>query len=259
VLPNFGFNQNEILAFALVLIRISTFVVAWPIFTIFTVPAPIKILFAFSLALLLFPTIDRSAVLIGVGDTEVIWYCAREAFVGLLLGFISRMFFFAISSAGQLMATQMGLANGQMFNPAMGASVSTVEHFFILLGSILFISLNGHHHLISVLSQSFSIFPMGPAGIDFALFKDGGGLVTAVMEAGIKLSGPIIVAVLLVNLTMAVVGRAVPQINVLVTSMPLTLFVGLCVMIVTLPAILFQLDHEMIFFLDQMMKALKKF
>jgi flagellar biosynthetic protein FliR len=66
------------------------------------------------------------------------------------------------------------------------------------------------------------------------------------------------VVIFFLNVAMGIVGRAVPQINVLVTSLPVNILAGLVVMIVTLPALILGLDQGMVEFGDMLFKLLKE-
>jgi flagellar biosynthetic protein FliR len=61
-----------------------------------------------------------------------------------------------------------------------------------------------------------------------------------VVELGLKLSAPVVISILVINLVLGVVGKTVPQLNVLVTSFPVNILVGLGLMMITLPM---TMDH----------------
>lgn len=257
MLPFLKFNETEILSFALVLLRVSAFTVSWPVFSVYNVPNITKILFAVLLSMLMFPVIDKSGLTAeGLGQ-EIIWLAAREVLTGLCLGFLTRLFFFAVASGGNLIATSAGLANAQLFNPTMGATTTTVEQFYSVIATLLFLALNGHHMFLTGLAESFQAIPLGPAGIDIAVFKESGQLVQAVVEAGIKMSAPVLVAIFIMNVAMGIIGRAVPQINVLVTSMPVNFMTGIIVMLISIPALILQLDHDIVEFADMMFRFMR--
>lgn len=155
-----------------------------------------------------------------------------------------------------MVATSMGLSNAQLFNPGSGAMVTTVEHFYEMMALMIYFSIAGHHFLITALAKSFSVLPLGPAGIEVAVFQNSGMVAAIVIESAIKVAAPVLVAVLIVNLTMAVVGRAVPQMNILMTAIPVTVFVGLVVMMLTLPALLVQFDGQIKGFAELLMRTM---
>lgn len=231
----YALSEIQLLAFSLVLLRMIAFVFSAAIFSAPVVSVPLRILFSLVLAMTVFPAakIDPS-VLQGFSE-NLIPFAGREVLIGLILGFLSRLFFFAISMVGDLISITLGLSAAQLYNPMMGSQSGVVEQFHVILGSLLFLLLNGHHILISALAQSFDMVAIGSASLkagglaEYALF---GGEMIALT---IKMSAPVVVAVLLANVAMGVLGRAIPQMNVLVTSFPVTILLGLGTMMICLP------------------------
>jgi len=209
------------------------------------------------LTMTMFPVISHAGLTAqGLGN-EIVWLAAREVLVGLCLGFLTRLFFYAVSSGANLIATSTGLANAQLFNPTMGATTTTIEEFYTVIATLLFLALNGHHMFLTGLAESFQAIPLGPAGIDLAVLKDSGQLIQAVVEAGVKMSAPVLVTIFIMNVAMGIVGRAVPQINVLVTSMPVNFMTGIVVMLIAIPALVLQLDHDIVEFADMMFRFMR--
>lgn len=235
--PAFALNENEILAFALVLIRIVSFLVSWPVFSVYSVPNQAKVLLAVLLSMLMFPTIGRSG-LEGVNlGNEIVWLAGKEAAVGVCLGFVTRMLFFAFSIGGNLMSTYVGLSSAQVFNPSLGVHATTVEQFYLAVATLVFLALNGHHIFLEGLAKSFESIPLSIVGVNFGAFQQITGFVHDVVVSGIQISAPIMVTIFLLNIFMGILGRTVPQINVLVTSLPVNILAGLGVMILSLPVL----------------------
>lgn len=232
------FPEGQIIAFALVFLRIIAFVVAWPVFGSASVPVPVKVLLSLVMSMIFFPTISFQNVDLIRIDDQLVFLAVREIFVGLALGFLMRMFFIAISIAGEIISVSIGLASAQLFNPAMGSQSNVVEQFELLLATLFFLAIDGHHVFIQGMAQSFQIVPVAAIAVKAHAFGGIGQIVQDVFLAGLRISAPILVAIFLTNVAMGIVGRAVPQINVLVTSMPVTLLLGLGVMIVTTPLFL---------------------
>jgi flagellar biosynthetic protein FliR len=260
-LPLFNFNEAEILGFALAFLRVGAFTFVWPIFSVYNVPGYLKVLLALSITMVVFPVIDRTGLTAQVLGQDIAWLAAKEVLTGLCLGFMTRLFFFAISVAGNLVATSSGLANGQLFNPALGATTTTVEQFYGALATLLFLSLNGHHYFLTGLVQSFQAIPISIDGTNFALmtskFKDSGLILKLIVEAGVKMSAPVLITIFIINVVMGIISRAVPQINVLITSAPVNFMATLLIMMISIPALVFQMNHEIINFAEQLFKFMK--
>ena len=146
-----------------------------------------------------------------------------------------RMFFYAVSIMGEIVSVSMGLASAQLYNPAMGSQSNVIEQFQLVLATLFFLALNGHHIFIAGLASSFDLVPVASIGVNYKAFAGIAVMVQDVFLMGLKMSAPVLIAVLLANVVMGIVGRAVPQINVLVTGLPVTIMLGLGVLIVITP------------------------
>lgn len=255
----YNFSQPEILAFVMVLIRMSSFIVSWPIFGTNNLPPQVKVLFALSIALLIFPTIDKSQVMFDLDAYQMMMLSIKEAFIGLSLGFLARTFLFSISMAGQIISVVMGLSGAQLFDPTTGEMGTPIDRFQVLLVSLLFLAFNGHHVFLEGLVASFKLVPMSFDLINIIGFQSVGQIVQEVMEIGVKLSAPVLIAITVMNIMMAIIGRAVPQINVLITSLPVNILVGFMVMIFAMPMVLGQVEGLIGFSAEWMFKILKTY
>lgn len=257
--PNFALAEPDLLMFALVLMRVSAFIVSWPVFSTFNVPNPLKILLSVMITVVIYPTVPKVGITMSILDNHIIFMVAREIFIGLSLGFLCRFFFFSVNIGANLMATSIGMANAQVFNPAMGAQTTVLENFFLALATLLFLALNGHHFFIAGLVESFTAVPLSATGVSFHMFGNVGEWLQLIVVSGIKISAPILISLFVINFVMGIIGRAVPQINVLVTSMQVNVLAGLALMIICLPFFLMELDGLLQVMSVELMKAVKAF
>ncbi|MEK6553882.1 MAG: flagellar biosynthetic protein FliR, partial [Bdellovibrionota bacterium] len=110
--------------------------------------------------------------------------------------------------------------------------------FYSILATLFFLAINGHHLLINGIVMTYDIVSIGASGISFQGLPGVTELVSNSMLMAVQISAPIMVSILMMNLAMALVGRAVPQINILMTSLPITTLAGLAVMFMTMPLLL---------------------
>jgi flagellar biosynthetic protein FliR len=240
----YQFSEIEFLAFFLVFVRMTAFVVSWPVFGVSMVPSPLKILFGFILSLMIFPTLkwQNTNLSLSLDSMNIVVLFVKETFIGLSIGYLGRLFFYAISIAGEIVSASMGISSAQLFNPSLEGQSSATNQFLVGLATLFFLAINGHHLFLSALSQSFQILPLSQDLISVGHFQNFGEVAQEIMVVGLKMSSPVLVAILFMNLVMAVIGRAVPQINVLITSLPVNILVGFIVLIVALPLIIFQMN-----------------
>lgn len=253
----YHFKIAEMILFTLVLLRISAFVVSWPIFGEATVPAPLKVLFALVLTFIMFALVRKNPVDEKFIEENLIFLAVKETIVGLFLGYLLRFFFYAVNVCGEIISVSLGLASDQIFNPSTGQRVLVTEQFYILMGSLFLLGLNGHHLFISGLFQSFELLPLQQLTIQPLSPQMVSKLIMDVMTIGIQLASPILFTVFLLNLVLAIVSRAVPQVNVLITSFAINILVGYVVMIASLPFVFMAFSGTLNQIMDNFFNVMK--
>ena len=235
-------TEAQILVFALILLRMIAFVVSSAVFGSPNVSVQVKVLLSILLTALVFPSVRPENLNYDLISNEIISLAIRELFVGLTLGFLTRLFFFIVTMTGDLVSVSIGLGASQLYNPMLGTSGNALDQFYSTLGTLVFLAINGHHMFLSSLVQSFDLVRVGQMGLNVGPFAEMAVYGQDVMIMAIKMCAPVLVTILLVNIAMGILGRAVPQINVLVTSMPVTIMLGMAVVFICLPLLLFEMN-----------------
>lgn len=161
-------------------------------------------------------------------------FIAGQIVIGLAIGFAFRMVFSALEIGGQVISMQMGLGFAEMTDPASGARVPSLGHMYNILGTLVFLGLDGHLMLIQLLVDSFELLPIGQgtiAPIGARQLADWG---VKMFQGAVMLALPAIAALLAVNLAAGVMSRAVPQFNMMI-AFPMILLLGLIILAVTVP------------------------
>ena len=228
-------DQFQIIAFALVFFRCLGFFLSWPLFSGSQVPAPLKALLSLLMAMICFSIVDPATYPKVIQYQTLIALVIKELVLGLSMGFLTTLIFQTVAIAGEMISMAMGLSSAQIFNPSMNMQQSSVNQLYFFLTAFLFLGIRGHHYFITGLAESFQLVPLsvllprlGSLG-EFALLGQ------KIMEVALLLSAPVLVSILLVNISLGIMGRAVPQINVLITSLPINALMGLAVLLVALP------------------------
>jgi flagellar biosynthetic protein FliR len=243
-------------AFLLVFCRISSFLIVAPIFSSRTIPTPFKIGLAFFISLIVFLTIgfDTSVT----ADATYILAIMREILAGLLIGYTAYIFFTIVQTAGGLMDLQMGFAMANIIDPISGVTAPIMGNLKYMLLMLVFLSINGHHYLLSAIMDSYKWLPL-----DNKLFQVyyGGNITQFLIRTfadtfllAIQISAPIVVAMLLTDFGLALLARTAPQYNVFVIGIPIKIIIGLAMLVILLPG--FSALFQIVF--DQMFQALEK-
>ena len=216
--------------------RIGAMFAAVPIFSSRSVPVRIRVLLAFFISWMLIPVIPAppSVELI---SAQALLISINQVLIGLAMGFILQLVFAAFVIAGQSIAMAMGLGFASMIDPQNGMQVPVISQTFLIMATLIFLSLNGHLVLIEVLANSFQNLPVGM----LVPSRDGlWQLVTwgsNMFAGGMLIALPAVAALLLVNLAFGVTTRAAPQLNIFAVGFPVMIMVGLGFLILTLPTI----------------------
>ncbi len=238
-------------AFLLVFCRISSFLVVAPIFSSRTIPRSFKVGLAFFISLIVFLTIGFDTSI--TADATYILAIIREILAGLLIGYVAYIFFTIVQTAGGLMDLQMGFAMANIIDPVTGVTAPIMGNLKYMLLMLVFLSINGHHYLLSAIMDSYKWLPL-----DNKLFQVYyGGNITEFLTRtfadtfllALQISAPIVVAMFLTDIGLALLARTAPQYNVFVIGIPVKILVGLAMLVILLPGFgaLFQIIFNHMF------------
>jgi flagellar biosynthesis protein FliR len=236
-------NEIQILVFALILLRMTAFVFSAAVLSSPSFPIPAKILFSVVFTMLMFKSVATNQLIAKVSDqqNQIILLSVMEVLIGLCLGFLTRVYFFAISMAGELISVSMGLGQAQMFNPMMGNMGNAIEQFLVFLATLLYFAINGHHNLIYGLTESFKTVEVARLTLNTDAFASVVYLTQKFFVIGIQIAAPVLISMVVVQVGVGLLSRAVPQINVLTTTASITVALGFVILFISLPLIVFQL------------------
>ena len=243
-----SYDASQLLAFILVLVRVSGIIATAPVFGSSNVPSQIKVVLSLMLALILYPFIPLITVYPDRPD-HYIMLIASEMLIGLVLGIIARFLFAAVEFAGTVIGFQMGLGMAMVFDPQSQEQISIVGKFENITATLIFLAMDGHLIVLQALVRSYSVLPPGGASISRPLVENLTELSASVFVIGLQIGAPLIVALFLANAIVGLLARSVPQIQVFVVGFPLTLMLGFLFLFFGMPFFA-QAVHQMFEKLD---------
>lgn len=237
-----------VVPFMLVLARVSAAVGVMPILgwpgTPMRVRAGVALVVSAALAAVLPPARPPSLQWVAVGLLLV-----REVVTGAAIGLVAALVFAGVQQSGVIVAQQMGLAVAAEIDPLTGEEEQPVGTFLEMAFAVLFLAAGGHLVMIRLLARSYEALPV-------AAPPSPGLLAQAVIEAGalmfvfaLRLAAPLVAAFLVLAVILAVLARILPEMNVLLASLPLRVGLGLLLAALMLP-ILDAFSHELAAWLD---------
>ncbi|MCX8066029.1 MAG: flagellar biosynthetic protein FliR [Candidatus Hydrogenedentes bacterium] len=233
ILPTKIFEVDLFLLYVLTLMRISGFLVSMPVLGSRNIPMVVKAGLAGILALTITPLIPPLQSEFPKTLSNFIVIGTLEILIGVGMGFIVSIMFAGVQVAGELMDLQTGFGIMNIFNPAMETQFPIFGFFLFLLWAMFFLLINGHLYIIKVLTESYKILPIGTIYTPQENFGLGiAKLGSVIFIYGVRLAGPVLVAMLLTYAVLGVFGRAVPQINLLIIGFPITIGLGFIILAV---------------------------
>jgi flagellar biosynthetic protein FliR len=197
----------------LVFVRVSAFLLVLPFFTMANFPVTMRVATGAVIALLLAPILPTYPL--GKLDfISVLGVMAQEVSVGLLLGFVSRMIFYAVDIAGSIISTEMGLNLATIFDPLNQQSSQIAGTILVFLATVVMLTLNLHHWMLLGFQQAYTVLPIGGAHLNNALFENIVAQTSRVFMVALQISAPVIAVSFVITLIFAVLSRAVPEMNV---------------------------------------------
>jgi flagellar biosynthetic protein FliR len=212
----------------LVFLRVSAFLLVLPFFSVTNFPVTLRVALAALTALLLAPLLPGFAVE-HLTITRLLGLMVQEVSIGLLMGFISRMVFYAVDLAGNFVSSELGLNMGALFNPLEGQSSQVPGLILFFLAAVVMFTLDLHHWVLAGFQQTYSVLPIGGAHLNGALFEVVIKHTSRIFVVALQISAPIIAVSFVVTLVFSVLSRAVSQMNVFSESFSFRIAGGLIV------------------------------
>lgn len=217
-------------------LRLSAMLFAAPILGARTVPVRIRIVLGIVLTILLQPVLPVSAEIEALSATGLLTALQQIA-IGVVMGMTLQIMFSAFVMAGMITATTMGLSFASTVDPQNGIQVPMIGQLYLIMGTLMFLGLDGHLLLIEILAASFLAWPVGGTLFDTNLYLSIGLFGTQMFLAAVMIALPATMGVLLVNLGLGVVTRAAPQLNIFSVGFPITILSGFVLILLSIPLI----------------------
>lgn len=219
----------DMYTFVLVLLRAGIFMSMLPVFGSKNFPMQFKIGLAVAFAALLSPIVH-----VDTANISLPVLVMREAALGIVLGATARAIFFAVDMGGQMISNAMGLSIATVFNPELGQSTE-VARIYGIIAMLIVLAIDGHHELISVFVQSYDWLPLGQINVDNLILSKVVEAGSKVFIIALKISAPVLVGMLMVNILMGFLHKAAPQVNIFFVSFPVFLALGFLIMAMSVP------------------------
>lgn len=230
-----SFAWKDTLSFLFIFLRIGIIFAVIPFFSAELIPRRVTAILTFFLSLVLLPVVP--AVLMSMEGLNILALtvlAVHELLIGLCLALAVNVIFAGAQIAGELVGFQMGFSIVNVVDPITGADAPITANLLYIVTFLLFLSFGGHHLLIKALVESFTLIPVEAA------LPQKGYLIAVISYCAhlfviaLKIAAPVIGVLLLINVAFAITARAIPQMNVFLMSFPITIAIGLSILIIVI-------------------------
>lgn len=230
-------ETEGILVAVLVFLRTGAFFTGIPLFAGEMVPVRVRVGFGLMLALMLnqYAPADLQLANHFFG---LILLAMNEVCIGLMMAFVIRMVFMALQFAGHVISYEIGLMASNSVNPLLGSNDATITSLLYFFGLLLFFVSGIHYDVLRALARSLEVMPVGKFLTTTNPVEEFVRHTTQIFIIGTLMSAPFIALNFLVNISFAVLGKAVPKMNVFMTSFAVRILCGLlllssCALLIT--------------------------
>ena len=225
VLVNWSLLQFQ--ALVLILMRVSPILFMMPVLSSRNLPNLLKAGLTLTVGLILLPLVKVDPRLLPSEPIQFGFLMAAELMIGLILGLSVKIVFAGIQLGGELAGFQMGLSLANVMDPQSEVNNPLLSEFLYMVSLIVFLTVDGHHWFFRALFQSFLLLAPGEIHLQEGLYRHFLGLLGSFFVVAIKIAAPVMAVLIFTQIGLGILAKAVPQINILITSFPLTLGIGL--------------------------------
>lgn len=220
-------SSTYILGLFLIFVRISSLIMTAPYFNSAAFPRRVKLFLALILSFILSFVIPEQSVMGPLQPTLpfVVSAIVLELLVGVALGLVGQLIFAGIEMAGRLISLKITLSFAQIVNTMTQQKTDVVGNLFSMLAILIFLSMDGDKIFINGLVKSFEVIPLNQADL-----KQAGPFMLEVANylfvIAVQIAAPFLVVLFILDLSLAIFARIMPQANILFIAIPIKLLLG---------------------------------
>ncbi len=224
-----GLDIDSLYAWMMALLRAGGLVAVLPVFSAPTVPVQVRLVLAVFLAYLAGNYVPNHASM-PAQPVGLALVAGNELLLGLFMGLMVKIVFYAAEMAGQIISNEMGLTTGSALDPASGNNFAIAGVLFSNLAALLLLTTGAYHAVLFAYLRSYRFAPVGslgfsPGALDLFITQT-----SRIFLIAVQMAAPVIAVNFVVMLTFAVLGRVAPSINPFTESYSARILAGLTVL-----------------------------
>jgi len=234
-----GISLLQFISFLLIFIRIVGFVFTFQPLSSRIIPVYARLFSAIAISLAFSQVYSLKAL---PNLHLFILSSIKELMLGMIIGFLASLIFYAFQIAGQIIDFQVGLSLANVINPSFETQSSPIGELLFVSSMLIFLLVGGYIPVIEAIGYSFTLVPLGSITLkgpillySFKLIGD------FTLQVALRFAAPIITLLILVDIITGIIARTVPQINIFIIGLPLKTglsFLALSILIGSIPDLL---------------------
>lgn len=228
------FFTGKFLVGLMIFIRVTGIFLTAPFLRSEAIPPQVKIMFSVILAIIVNTALWKEHPTLEFHLWNLVFLVFKEFLVGMIIGFAANTVFYAARMAGGLIDQDMGFQTATIFDRS-NSTPTIVGEVKELVAIMVFLFLNGHHYLVEGLFISVKAIPLTTMAVTDSTMSLLAKMSTSVIVLAIKMASPVLIALFLTNLSLALLARVAPQTNIFILSFQVKVTVGLIVLLAAMP------------------------
>ncbi|MBP6672236.1 MAG: flagellar type III secretion system protein FliR [Bacteroidetes bacterium] len=248
---------QQFLLFILIFIRATSLFISAPMYSHNSIPMQAKIGMGLFLAFVMMTVAKPPEGIITMNLAGLVILGLKEVLTGASIGFAMQVIFSGVRFAGELISFDMGFSMSTIFDPENGTSFPVISEILYLFLLMIFLMVNGHHFVFEAVYYSYSAVPIGEWNITEATMISVASLTGKMFAVAVKLSAPLLVSLFLANITLGILNKVMPQMNIFSVMFSLKISIGFFVLIATIPVIAFVFKKLLTSFQSNIVELIK--
>lgn len=208
-----------------------------------TTPMMIRLFYCLALTAMVAPILPPMPQ-IELFSLESFLIILQQTLIGIAIGFVTVMLIQTFVMAGQIIAMQTSLGFASMADPSSGQTSPVVGQIYILLGTLIFLSMNGHLFMIDTIVRSFDTLPVSRTGLLAVQYQSIASWFSVMFAAALSMSLSAVVAMLVINFSFGVMTKAAPQLNIFSLGFAIGMIAGLFIIYLSLSNFVIHFDAQ---------------
>jgi flagellar biosynthetic protein FliR len=256
VSPFLNLYLDQFLTFVLVLTRLGSLLMTLPMLGTATVPMQVRALLAVSISLILTPLFWAQPIPQPENLMILGMLLAREAILGLALGLAVLILLSGMQLAGQIVSQTSGMTLADVANPTFDTTTPLFSQILEMLAIAIFFLVGGHRQVIDALLRSFTWMPPGTGRLPDSALEALAAVASQSFDIGIRAAAPVLVALLLATLVVALISRTLPQLNAVAVGLNFNSLIAIGIFAFCLGSAAWVFQNELETSIDAMMDSL---